>query len=57
MLVDNDSPVNILFGATFDKMIVDHELTPITTFLYDLIDDSIIPRSKITLAVKMGESS
>lgn len=29
-LVDNDNFVNVIFGATFDKMIVDHELTLIS---------------------------
>lgn len=44
MLVENGNFVNILFGATFDKMIVDHELKPITTSLYDFTNDSIISR-------------
>ncbi|XP_022880580.1 uncharacterized protein LOC111397837 [Olea europaea var. sylvestris] len=57
MLVDNGSSVNILFGSTFDKMILDHELTPTTTTpLYGFTGDSITPRRKITLAVEMGES-
>lgn len=29
--MDNGSSVNILFGAIFDKMIIDHKLTPVTT--------------------------
>lgn len=35
ILVDNNSSVNVLFGATFDNMIVDHELTRITIPLYN----------------------
>lgn len=31
MVVDNSSPINILFGTTFDKMIIDYKLTPIIT--------------------------
>ncbi|XP_022883683.1 uncharacterized protein LOC111400502 [Olea europaea var. sylvestris] len=56
MLVDNSSSVNILIGSTFDKMILDHELTRTTTPLYGFIGDSITPRGKITLVVEMGES-
>ncbi|XP_022856262.1 uncharacterized protein LOC111377400 [Olea europaea var. sylvestris] len=56
MLLDNGSSVNILFGSTFDKMILDHKLTPTTTPLYGFTGDSITPRGKITLAVEMGES-
>lgn len=37
-------------------MIVDHELTPITIPLYDFIDDGIISRGKITMAIKTGKS-
>lgn len=55
MLVDNHSFFNILFGDTFNKMIVDHELTPITTPFYSFTDDSIIPRRKITIVVEMGD--
>lgn len=57
MLVDNGSSVNILFPSTFDKMILNHELTPTITHLYRFTKDSIIPRRKITLAVEMVESS
>lgn len=53
-LVDNGSSVNILFGTTFDKMAVDHELTPMSSPLYGFTGDSIIPRGKITIAVEMG---
>ncbi|XP_022889049.1 uncharacterized protein LOC111404482 [Olea europaea var. sylvestris] len=56
MLVDNGSLVNILFGSAFDKMILDHQLTPTTTSLYEFTGDSITPRGKITLAVEMGDS-
>lgn len=56
MLVDNGSSVNILFGSAFDKMILDHQLTPTTTPLYGFTGDSITPREKITLVVEMGES-
>lgn len=31
MLADNNNSINILFEATFDEMIMNHELTPITT--------------------------
>lgn len=57
MLVNNGSSINILFGATFDKMVVDNELTPITTLLYGFTGDSITPREKITLDMEMGEPS
>lgn len=41
MLVENGRSVNIMFGATFDKMEVDHELTPINSpFLVSLITTS-----------------
>lgn len=53
MLVDNESSFNILFGATFDMMIVDHELTLITTCLYGFTGDSITFTGKITLAIEM----
>lgn len=56
VFVYSDSFVNILFGATFDKMILDHELTSTTTLLYRFTRDSITPREKITLAMEMGES-
>lgn len=55
MLVDNESFVNILFGTTFDKMIVNRELTPSTISLYDIIGDNIISKGKITLAMEMEE--
>lgn len=54
MLVDNGSLVNIIYGATFDKIEVDHELTPVTSPLYGFIGDNIIPRGKITLATDIG---
>lgn len=53
MMVDNGSLANIIYGATFDKMEVGHELTLITSPLYGFKGDSIIPRGKITLAMKM----
>lgn len=28
ILVDNGRSINFLFGATYDKMMIDHELTP-----------------------------
>ncbi|XP_022864597.1 uncharacterized protein LOC111384542 [Olea europaea var. sylvestris] len=56
MLVDNGSSVNILFQSAFDKMILDHQLTPTTTPLYGFTGDSITPREKITLALEMRES-
>lgn len=55
ILVDNSSSLNILFGSNFDKMILDHELTPTTTFLYGFTEDSITPRGWITITVEMGE--
>lgn len=54
MLVDNGSSVNILFWLTYDKMLIDHKLTTMTSSLYRFIDDSINPREKITLAIEMG---
>lgn len=54
MLVDNGSSVNILFGATYDKMQITHSLTLMTAPLYDFIGDNIVPRERITLAVEMG---
>ncbi|CAI9766996.1 unnamed protein product [Fraxinus pennsylvanica] len=57
ILVDNGSSVNILFGTTFNKMMVDHELTPMTAPLYSFTSDNIVPRGRITLAVEMGEQS
>ncbi|XP_022889170.1 uncharacterized protein LOC111404618 [Olea europaea var. sylvestris] len=57
MLVDNGSFVNILFGATFDKMILDYKLTPTTTPLYRFIEDIITSSGRITLAVEMGQQS
>lgn len=43
MLVDNESSINIIFGATFDKMEVDYELTPMhSSFIFT--GDSIILR-------------
>lgn len=29
MLVDNRSSINIIYGSTHDKMVVDHELIPV----------------------------
>lgn len=55
MLVNNGSSVNILFGTTFDKMKVDHELTPVSSPLYGFTGDGIVPRGKITLTIEMGE--
>lgn len=55
MLVDNGSSMNMLFGATFDKMILDHELNPMNTPLCEFIGNSITPWGKITLVVEMGE--
>lgn len=51
MLVDNGSSVNILFGTTFDKMVLDHELTSITTLLYGFTGDGITPGRRVTLVV------
>lgn len=54
MLVDNGSSINIIYRATFDKMEVDHELTPITSPLYEFTSDNIISRVKITIAMEIG---
>lgn len=54
MLIDNGSSVNILFGATYDKMQITHDLIPMTTSLYSFTRESIVPRRRITLAVEMG---
>lgn len=54
MLVDNMSSVNIIYGASFDKMEVDHELTRVTSPLYGFIGDNIVSRGKITLAMEIG---
>lgn len=43
-----------IFGATFDKMEVDHELTPTNSPLYGFIGNRIIPRKKITLGMEIG---
>lgn len=53
MLIDNRSLVNIIYGAAFDKMEVDHELTLMTSHLYGFTSNSIIPLSKITLETEM----
>lgn len=44
MLVDNGSSINILFGATYDRMI-DHELTTMTS-LYMVLLEIAFPREK-----------
>lgn len=49
MLVDNRRLVNILFGTTFEKMSVDHKLTPITSSLYGFIGEIIILRGRLLL--------
>lgn len=54
MLVDNGSSVNIIYRSTFEKMEVGHELTLVTTILYEFTSDNIILRGKITLVTKMG---
>lgn len=57
MIVDNASSVKILFGATFNKMIIDHELTP-SPSLYmvsSMIASSL--KGNINLAVEIGEPS
>lgn len=33
MQMDNESLANIIFGALFDKMEVDHELTPVNSLV------------------------
>lgn len=34
MLINNESSINITYGGSFNKMEVDHELTPMTYPLY-----------------------
>lgn len=46
--------VNILFGSTYEKMLVDHELTPMSKPFYGFSGNSIILWRRITLAVEMG---
>lgn len=53
-LVDNGSLVNVIFGATFDKMEVDQKLNSMTSPLYEFTGDIIVPRGKITVAIEMG---
>lgn len=57
ILEDNGSSVNIIFRYAFDKMDVDHELTPVNTPLYGFIGDNIISRGRITLVVEIGKPS
>lgn len=51
MLVDNGSSLNIIFKITYDRMMVDHKLTSMTSPLFRFIGDNIIPKGKITLVV------
>lgn len=44
MLVDNGSFVNIVLGAIYDMVIVDHELALISLPLYGFTGDNIIPK-------------
>lgn len=53
MLVDNERSINILYGVTFDKKEVDHELILMNSSMYGLTANSIIPMGKITLAKEM----
>lgn len=39
MLVDSESSINIIFGATFVKLEVDHELTSTNSSLYNFTRD------------------
>lgn len=55
MLVDNGSSINIIFGATFNKLISDHELTSTTTPLYRFTGRSITLRERITFTMEIGE--
>lgn len=54
MLIDNGSLINILFSSTYDKMLVDHNLTPMNKSLYGFTGKNIIPRERINLLVEMG---
>lgn len=57
MLIDNGSSFNIFFEATFNKMIVDRELTPITIPYMTSSETASLQGKKITLTVEMEESS
>lgn len=54
MLVNHGILVNKIYGSTFDKLEVDHELTLVTFPLHGFTGDSIIPRGKFTLSTKIG---
>ncbi|KAL2471515.1 Ribonuclease H [Abeliophyllum distichum] len=41
--------------SAFDQMDVDHELTAISELLFGFMEDSLIPRGKITFVVDFGE--
>lgn len=53
MLVYNGSLLNIIFGTTFDKIEVDHDLTTMNSALHSFTGDNIIPRGKITIGTEM----
>lgn len=57
MLIDNESSTNIIFGATYDQMLVYYKLTPMSSSLYGLTGFSITIREKITLAIEMEKKS
>lgn len=42
-----ESFINILFRATYDMMLIDHELTPMAFLIYVFTYDNIILRKKI----------
>lgn len=54
MLVHNESSINIIFGAIFDKMKFDHELTPINSPMFGFMGNIILSRGKITLTIEIG---
>lgn len=54
ILVDNRNSINILFGAIYDKMLIDHKLIPMIATLYGFIGESIILKGRVTLVVDLG---
>lgn len=55
ILVSHGSSVNILFGSIYEKILMDHDLTPMSEpSLYGFTRNSIISWERITLAVEMS---
>ena len=56
VLVDNDSSVNILFKAAFEKIrLTTADLSPCTSTLYGFSGEAMIPMGQLKLPVTMGE--